>query len=390
VRAWLTGIVLLAAACGTLPPKPGASAPSSPVSEPGRKPGDLLSFKEMKGAPTGSKAWRILYVSTGIDGRTVETSGVVVAPDQPNPLGGRPVVAWAHGTTGVEDDCAPSRAEHFFERIPHLPALIALDYVVVATDYEGLGTPGVHPYLVGLSEARSVLDSVRAAGNLKQAGAGRRFIVWGHSEGGHAALFTGQRAQDHAPELHLEGVAAISPPTDLEVLLDDDLSERAGRILGAYALWSWSQVYKASLDLVVKPAYIPTIEKTARDCIETEVEGFHILLDSLDLPKDMLVDGAFAVEPWKGLIEENRPGRSPIPAPIYIAQGTEDDIVRASVTADFVKQLCASGATVRYDVLPGVNHLRSARVSATAAVQWIRDRFNGDRAPNTCVPPSYP
>jgi len=389
--AWLTGIVLVAAACGTLPPNPGGkSAPSGPVAEPGRKPGDLLSFKEMKGAPTGSKAWRILYVSMGIDGRTVETSGVIVAPDQPNPLGGRPVVAWAHGTTGVEDDCAPSQAEHFFERIPHLPALIALDYVVVATDYEGLGTPGVHPYLVGLSEARAVLDSVRAAGNLKQAGAGRRFIVWGHSEGGHAALFTGQRARDYAPELHVEGVAAISPPTDLEVLLEDDLTERAGRVLGAYAIWSWSQVYKAPLDLVVKPAYIPTIQKTAHDCIETEVEGFQILVDSSYLPKDMLVDGAFAVDPWKGLIEENRPGRAPIPSPIYVAQGAEDDIVRPSVTGDFVKGLCASGATVRYDLLPGVNHIRAARVSATTAVQWIRDRFNGDRVPNNCVPPTYP
>src|SRR5262245_64589025 len=153
-------------------------------------------MKPMKGAPKSATAWKIFYVSTGIDGRSVEVSGVVVAPDTPNPLGGRPIVAWAHGTTGVADDCAPSNAENFFDRIPHLPTLIALDYVVVATDYEGLGTPGVHPYLVGLSAARSVLDSVRAAGNLKQAGAGRRFLVWADSEGGTAALLDGRRAAD--------------------------------------------------------------------------------------------------------------------------------------------------------------------------------------------------
>jgi acetyl esterase/lipase len=343
----------------------------------------------MKGAPTGSKAWKILYVSTGVDGRSVEVSGVVVAPDLPNPLAGRPVVAWAHGTTGVADDCAPSKAKNFFDRVPHLPALIALDYVVVATDYEGLGTPGVHPYLVGLSEARSVLDSIRAAGQLKQAGAGKRFVVWGHSQGGHAALFTGQRARDYAPELHLEGVAAISPATNLEVLLEDDLSERAGRVLGAYALWSWSQIYKTPLDTVVKPAFVPAIEKVARDCIETEAEGYHALFDSLPLPEDMLVEGAFSSDPWKRLLEENRPGQAPIPAPLYVAQGSEDEIVRPSVTADFVRDLCRSGEVVRYDVLPGVNHLKAGRVSATAVVQWIRDRFNGDKAPNTC-PPRYP
>ena len=389
MRAWLSAIVLLATACAPLPPKPGPASPSAPAGvEPGRKPGDLLQFKALKGAPTGSKAWTIRYVSSGIDGRTVEVSGVVVAPDLPNPLGGRPVVAWAHGTTGIEDECAPSNAQQLFERIPHLPALIALDYVVVATDYEGLGTPGVHPYLVGLSAARSVLDSVRAAGNLKQAGAGRRFIVWGHSEGGHAALFAGQRARDYAPELHLEGVAAISPPTDLEGVFRDDFSERAGRVMGAYAVWSWSQVYRAPLDAVVKPAYLPMIQKIARECLKTEVEGFQIP-DSPDLPKDMLVDGAFGADPWKALIAENRPGQATIPAPMFIAQGTEDAIVRPSATADLVKGLCTAGEVVRYQALVGVDHLKAGRVSATEAVQWIRDRFNGDRAPSSCLP-SYP
>ena len=85
----------------------------------------------------------------------------------------------------------------------------------------------------------------------------------------------------------------------------------------------------------------------------------------------------------------NLPGHTPIPTPLYVAQGSEDEIVRPSVTADFVRDLCRSGEVVRYDVLPGVNHLKAGRVSATAAVQWIRDRFNGDKAPNTC-PPSYP
>ena len=97
-------------------------------------------------------------------------------------------------------------------------------YVVAATDYPGLGTPGPHPYLVGLSEARAVIDSVRVARSLPGAGGGNRFIVWGHSQGGHAALFTGLIAKSYAPELSLLGVAAAAPASELADLMDDDLS----------------------------------------------------------------------------------------------------------------------------------------------------------------------
>ncbi len=171
----------------------------------------------MKGSPPGSSAWKILYTSVGLDGQLIEVSGVVIAPDLPPPTAGRHVVAWAHPTTGVGDRCAPSAFPEFFETIPHLTALMALDYVVVATDYPGLGTAGPHPYLVGLSEGRAVLDSVRAARNLPKAGAGKRFAAWGYSQGGHAALFAGQLAREYAAELTLAGVAAIAPPTDLAV-----------------------------------------------------------------------------------------------------------------------------------------------------------------------------
>jgi acetyl esterase/lipase len=340
----------------------------------------------MRGSPPGSIAWKVLYASTGLDGKPIEVSGVVIAPDLPPPTAGRNVVAFAHGTTGVADDCAPSNFPGFFERVPHLPALLALDYVVAATDYEGLGPPGVHPYLVGVSEARSVLDSVRAAREIPESGAGRRFIAWGHSQGGHAALFTGQLAGEYAPELELSGVAAIAPATNLAVLLKDDLGERAGRILGAYAVWSWSRIFGASLEGVVLPGHIRSIEKVAGDCLETFEEVVHVGLDSLGLPSNVLLEAAFSEDPWKGLLEENRPGQAPPGAPLYVAQGSEDRIVRPSVTADFVGGLCRDGVRVQYEIFPGVDHMRSGRVSATAAIQWMRDRFDGVGAPSTCPP----
>lgn len=371
--------------CAGGPPPPGAfyTAPADAA----RAPGRLLRSEEMSDPPPGAKAWRILYSSTGLDGKPIEVSGIVVAPELPPPLAGRPVVAWAHPTTGVADNCAPSLRAEVFDTIPHLPALLALDYVVTATDYPGLGTSGPHPYLVGESEGRAVIDSVRAARQIEKAGASVRYAAWGHSQGGQAALFVGEIASIYAPELTLAGVAAIAPATELGVLLADDVAERAGRLIASYSLWSWTRVYGAPLEPVVSEAAVPVIDRTARDCVETWGETYRAVFDSSGLHPGFLKQGAFEAEPWKRLLEENRPGRRPILAPIYIAQGEEDTIVRPSVTADFVASLCRTGERVRFESLPGVDHMRAGRASATSAIQWMRDRLDGKRAPTTCPPP---
>ncbi len=350
-------------------------------------PGRLIRSEKLPGAPPGSTGWRVLYVSTGLDGRPIEVSGVVVVPDLPAPAAGRDVVAWAHPTTGVAENCAPSLREEVFDSIPHLTALVALDYVVAATDYPGLGTAGPHPYLVGVSEGRAVLDSVRAAREVASAGPGRRFVAWGHSQGGHAALFAGELARDYAPELELSGVAAIAPATDLAQLLKDDVGERSGRIIASYAVWSWSRVYGAPLGPVVPASAVSAIDRVARDCVETTAEAYRAVFDSLPIHDGFLKDGAYAASPWKGLLEANRPGRAPTRAPIYVAQGQEDEIVRPTVTADFVAGLCRQGEVVRFESLPGVDHMRAGRASATSAIQWMRDRLDGRPVKNGCAVP---
>ncbi len=124
------------------------------------------------------------------------------------------MIAWAHGTWGAAERCAPSLSANFFAATPATVA-VARGYVVVAPDYPGLGSAGPHPYLVGTVTARSVLDAVRAAAAIPAAAAGARFAVWGESQGGHAALWTGQLAGDDGAGLTLLGVAAGAPPTDL-------------------------------------------------------------------------------------------------------------------------------------------------------------------------------
>ena len=121
-------------------------------------PGSLIRSEPMMFAPAGAQAYRVLYRSVGMQGEPIAVSGVIIVPPGPVPPGGRPIVAWAHPTTGVVPHCAPSLAIFVFQQMAGLRQLIEQGAVVAATDYPGLGTAGPHPYLVGDSEARAVIE----------------------------------------------------------------------------------------------------------------------------------------------------------------------------------------------------------------------------------------
>src|SRR5579871_3361121 len=148
--------------------------------------GSLIRFERLFDSPFGAVAYRILYRSRGLANEPIAVSGIAIVPSGPAPAGGRNVVAWAHPTTGVARRCAPSLSPFGIEWIPQLERLVAQGYIVTATDYPGLGTPGPHPYLVGVSEGRAVLDSARAVRALPDGHASNRVALWGHSQGGQA------------------------------------------------------------------------------------------------------------------------------------------------------------------------------------------------------------
>src|ERR1700761_2940131 len=232
------------------------------------QPGTIVRQERIDGAPLGAAASRPLYRSAGLKGEPIFVSGVIVVPQGEPPAGGRPIVAWAHPTSGVTPRCAPSLAIFLFQQIQGLRSFVERGYVVAATDYPGLGTPGPHPYLVGDSEARAVIDSVRVARDMPGAGGGKRFTVWGHSQGGQASLFTGLIAKTYAPELTLLGVAAAAPATDLVTLMDDDINSVGGKNITSMALGSWHRVYDASISKIVDPRAIPVMDRLAHECIE--------------------------------------------------------------------------------------------------------------------------
>ena len=357
----------------------------APVSEVAGAPGTLVRQELIDGAPLGATTYRVLYRSTGLDNEPILVSGVVIVPPGDSPPGGRPIVAWAHPTSGVVPRCAPSLAIFLFEQIQGLRSFVRDGYVVAATDYPGLGTPGPHPYLVGTSEARAVIDSVRVASSLPGAGGGKKFVVWGHSQGGHAALFTGIIAKTYAPELDLLGVAAAAPATDLVTLMNEDIDSVGGKNITAMTLWSWQRVFDAKMDKVVDPRAVPAIDQLVQECIEGPFDLKRRRLTEQPLEQYFLTTKHPSdVEPWHTLLAENSPGALPPEIPVFLAQGTDDDIIHPKVTQAYAASLCSAGSKVRLVLLPNIGHSRAAQASTQALLDWTSDRFGAKPAPDDC------
>lgn len=336
-----------------------------------------------------ANAWKILYVSTDFQTKKpIVVSGVVFIPKSSLASGSkRPIVAWAHGTTGVATQCAPSLLSNGGAGIiPGLSTFIKSGDVVVATDYPGLGTAGTLPYLIGESAAYAVLDSVRAALNLPQANAENKFVVWGHSQGGHASLFTGQLAKGYAPELNLVGVAATAPATDLAKLFTYDLGTTPGNALASLAFVAWSKLFAgADLFHIMKLQSIPIAQNIAVRCVNNKYAL------SLDYPEAALLNklGFLAkepskTEPWKTILRTNSPTGATITVPMLITQGSADTIVDPKVTQSVVDNLCQEGKTIVYHVLPGVGHLPAGFDSVSIIAPWVQERFNGVTSVSNC------
>ena len=377
-----TGFILLAACLSAAAQTAFYTADASQIS--GGAPGSLIHNSREQASAYGATKYLVLYRSTGLTGESIAVSGMVFVPPGQMPEGGWPIVAWAHPTSGLVPKCAPSMAAGGTDQVQGLEALLQQGYVVTATDYPGLGTQGPHPFLVGESEGRAVLDSIRAARELI-GGKSPHAALWGHSQGGQAVLFAGEIAASYAPDIKLVGIGAAAPATDLAALMKADANTMGGYNLSAMALYAWSKVYGAPIDQVVAPEAIKTVDALADTCLESIFDMPARYFDSRALAHDYLtVPDITAVEPWKGLMEKNSVGTLPTAIPVFLAQGTTDDTVPPDVTADYMSRLCDAGSAVTMNILLGVGHLDTAKNSAPAFVNWLASLDAGQAVTNNC------
>lgn len=342
-------------------------------------PGSLVDALPLAG-PAGTRAWAVLYRSRSADGRTVPVSGVVLAPVAPAPPQGYPTVAWAHGTTGIADACAPSRTGASALGLAELGGLARAGFIVTATDYEGLGTTGVHPYLVGLSEGHSVLDSIRAAWAVTANPPGAPAAILGISQGGHAALWAAELADRYAPEIGLVGTVAASPPIDLR-----DVQRRVFAPGGPAHPGSWLDA------LLVVAAWRETYDLTIDGMLTGE--GMRVVAAlPTECPEAVMPPSAepFRIDPttrvdWQSKLEENSPGHHAARAPILVLAARDDEQIPPETIVPGVDRLCGAGSQVQLEWVPGDHSATlTSQSGSSLAFAWIRDRFAGRAVASSC------
>ena len=335
----------------------------------------------------GGTAYRMLYVSARPDGTAAVSGAMVFIPDTPAPDEGRPVLAWAHGTVGMGDACAPSRStKGINDMAGWLEQALSLGWVVVATDYVGLGTPGPELYLVAQAEVNDIVHSVQAVRQWDLAGAGARYAVYGHSQGGHSSLWAGHLAEDIDPSLDLVGVAAAAPAAMLPEIVSVQWDTAAGWAIGPEALVAWRAVDPSlPLEGVVTDAGVNNSERLADACI---------MLAALEgLARNDLGQSFFAVDPvtapgWSKVIEDQTPPPLPADMPVFVAQGTADEVVLAWPNSLLQEEWCAAGSSLSMLWMGGVDHMKAAITAGPQAITWIADRFADRPVARTCdVPP---
>jgi len=371
------------AACSSTPTS-SASKDAAPTglpsfySVPSRLPstaaGTLVRSQEVPSDGIHGHVYRVMYVSEAVNGRPTAVTGLVMVPDAPPPTGGYPVVTWGHGTNGMADQCAPSLAPN--QAVPLQNQLLDQGWVVTASDYQGEGTPGLLPYLVGVVAARNTVDIVRAARQLPGAHAGKRYVVWGHSEGGQTAMFALAIGTSYAPDLDLVGVVAGAPPSQFQ-----DIYAFLKTSPFRYYLFMAGAGFNVAYGSAAAPlsevltargrSLLPVLGKGCADYIAKETNGYPLA--------EIVKADPFTVPAWRTLLTANDPGNISVPstAPLLIIQGGADEQIPVATTALLEQHECSIGQGVERWIYPGQDHSGVIPVSMGDMVHWISDRFAG-------------
>ena len=381
-------VAVSVSARSTTPTADGFYYWSGPIPE----PGTVLKTRPYQGsAPEGASAVTVLYATTYSDGSRAVASAVIAIPEAAAPSGGREILSWQHGTTGVAQECAPSLTDEVFDPTTAIPAIneaMARNWLVVVPDYPGMGTPGRYPYLIGEGEGRSTLDAIRAARNLDQSAASDQVWLWGHSQGGHATLWAGELAATYAPELTLRGVAALSSASTPLTIAEGIVSSNG--VLSALAT-AWVVVPYAdeyadiSFATTTHPAGDTFATATASRCASSTTL-LATVLSGMALQADApLFDIDLGSGPVRERLIENA-ADAVVPAPLFLGQGDADTVVPIQVQRDLAAQLCASGRAVSVHEYPGADHMGIFAKSTGLQrdlFDWV-DQINAGNEPSTC------
>ena len=349
-----------------------------PAGDPG-KPGTLIWWREFS-APSGTIGRTILYWSLSATGKPIPVSGVVIAPA--NGTTATPdVIAWAHGTVGMGDQCAPSKAfaAGTAPELAFAPLVTQTNAVLVATDYEGLGTAGDPAYLVGRSEGQGVLDAARAVQQLNVgATSASPILLWGHSQGGGAAAWAAELAPKYAPELKIVGAMLGAPAGELTF---GNLSKATDASQIGYALAAIAGLKAAYPELnvndVLNAKGQELLAKVVAACdaapVVAGVSG-----------ADLVTPGSATAPGWADRIAENNPAQTATSIPLFIYHGDADTTVPVEVSAAMQTKYCKLSVISQRKVYPGRGHVDVIPAALTDLLAFATTRWSGAPPTNSC------
>ncbi|KAL8836246.1 MAG: hypothetical protein Q9170_002990 [Blastenia crenularia] len=338
--------------------------------------------------PPNTAISRIMYQTETLNGSLVPASAYVLWPYLPREMpDGYPIVTWAHATSGVFAECAPSHVRNLWYHFMVSYSLVLQGYVVVAPDYQGLGVGVdahnqtiIHPYLSNPSHANDVFYATQAA-QTAFSSLSKRFVIVGHSQGGGVAWAAAQRQATRPVEGYL-GAVAGSPVANF-VTDQEILQGTPGYIgyLGALVirgLQSFFQDFNISSIL--------TAEGTKRFHLAAEIQGCNPVFSQLLASPD-LYQKNWQREPRIQVFQNvTGAGGRDFEGPLLVVQGVADQLIPAEVVDKAVNQTCERfpHKDIEYQRYAGATHVPVMYAAQRNWLQWIADRFEGKVVEKGC------
>ncbi|MFB7183544.1 lipase family protein [Streptomyces sp. NPDC056257] len=383
----LRSTALAAVAALAISAVPAAIPTAGAAPAPASSPGDVVAsapsaFHPLPGQPTDTRAWKIHYRSTTADGAPNIVSGTVIVP-QDGRTGPRPLITYAVGTVGLGDSCAPS------DNLPRGTAMEAnliqqltlRGWAVVVTDYEGLGTPGVHTYTVGPSAGHAVLDAARAAQRLPGTGLSPTGPVgiMGYSQGGQASSWAAELQGSYAPELQVKGTATGGVPADLLEVADFNNGSYGSGLIFMAAAGQDAAFPELKLDSYLNPAGRQLVAGMKENCVAIDA-----IAGSFKRISDLTTRDPLAQPDWRARLDQSRLGRTAPAAPVYQYHALADELIPYGVGRRLRSDWCARGANVEFDTVWVGEHVSGVITHSLAAGNWLADRFAGRATHANC------
>ncbi len=358
---------------------------------PAKTPGTLLSIQAQNTNlfPNASQRFLITYRSRGIQSEPIVASGFILLPKGKAPKEGWPILAWAHGTTGVADTCAPSSdyvggPVHIYQQIAAkaLNAWLARGYAVVAPDYQGLGTPSGHPYMNAQSQLHTVVDAVRTTHHLKPYKFNKNWYVMGHSQGGAASLAVAAYGQKDAPELNLRGAIALAPGGYQYEGIAEYVATHSQIDTSVAAFFPIVLLGAEAADPSLVPANLVSPEMVeilnqARSRCLSELQS-----DLKQAPKTVFKPNVNLTPLTNYLKKQSIENMIPT-VPVMVVQGEKDQLVDSRGTYAYYQQICKMGKPIAFYPLKEGDHRDSLRQSEFLIGNFINSIEN-KKSLSTC------